>query len=115
MAVEMAGPWGEWKTKSRFPTLPTGPWKSRQHREISDRKSTRLNSSHRCISYAVFCLKNNEAQGSQRGLDYDTTSWLYAAFGEKEVLPLVENQYIFFKDTAPQGLSTLAVSSAVPC
>src|ERR1035441_8506744 len=34
MAVEMAGPWGEWKTKSRFPTLPSGPWKSRQHREI---------------------------------------------------------------------------------
>src|SRR5437763_5343646 len=25
--------------------------------EIQDRKSTRLNSSHRCISYAVFCLK----------------------------------------------------------
>src|SRR5437879_8954381 len=25
--------------------------------EIGDRKSTRLNSSHRCISYAVFCLK----------------------------------------------------------
>src|SRR5437879_1208995 len=26
-------------------------------RSIPDRKSTRLNSSHRCISYAVFCLK----------------------------------------------------------
>src|SRR5437762_9060426 len=25
--------------------------------EFKDRKSTRLNSSHRCISYAVFCLK----------------------------------------------------------
>src|SRR5436189_2777636 len=25
--------------------------------EKEDRKSTRLNSSHRCISYAVFCLK----------------------------------------------------------
>src|SRR5437764_9035023 len=25
--------------------------------ESKDRKSTRLNSSHRCISYAVFCLK----------------------------------------------------------
>src|SRR5437762_5629072 len=25
--------------------------------ELRDRKSTRLNSSHRCISYAVFCLK----------------------------------------------------------
>ena len=24
---------------------------------LSDRKSTRLNSSHRCIAYAVFCLK----------------------------------------------------------
>src|SRR5437762_6029782 len=24
---------------------------------VEDRKSTRLNSSHRCISYAVFCLK----------------------------------------------------------
>src|SRR5437879_9734405 len=27
------------------------------HGKLSDRKSTRLNSSHRCISYAVFCLK----------------------------------------------------------
>src|SRR5437879_7815222 len=26
-------------------------------RDQRDRKSTRLNSSHRCISYAVFCLK----------------------------------------------------------
>src|SRR5437879_11168865 len=26
-------------------------------RHLADRKSTRLNSSHRCISYAVFCLK----------------------------------------------------------
>src|SRR5437879_11468617 len=25
--------------------------------KVEDRKSTRLNSSHRCISYAVFCLK----------------------------------------------------------
>src|SRR5437763_5064723 len=27
---------------------------------IKDRKSTRLNSSHRCISYAVFCLKKKK-------------------------------------------------------
>src|SRR5437763_8734279 len=27
----------------------------------TDRKSTRLNSSHRCISYAVFCLKKKKA------------------------------------------------------
>src|SRR3712207_7570764 len=29
----------------------------RRHRAIVDRKSTRLNSSHANISYAVFCLK----------------------------------------------------------
>src|SRR5437762_8862656 len=28
--------------------------------EAEDRKSTRLNSSHRCISYAVFCLKKKK-------------------------------------------------------
>src|SRR5437764_9537448 len=28
-----------------------------RRRRTLDRKSTRLNSSHRCISYAVFCLK----------------------------------------------------------
>src|SRR5437764_2354405 len=27
---------------------------------VQDRKSTRLNSSHRCISYAVFCLKKKK-------------------------------------------------------
>src|ERR1017187_2620622 len=27
---------------------------------LADRKSTRLNSSHRCISYAVFCLKKKK-------------------------------------------------------
>src|ERR1017187_10031699 len=30
-----------------------------------DRKSTRLNSSPRCISYAVFCLKNEELTAGQ--------------------------------------------------
>src|SRR5437764_599931 len=28
---------------------------------LPDRKSTRLNSSHRCISYAVFCLKKKNS------------------------------------------------------
>src|SRR5215210_752284 len=30
--------------------------------EMRDRKSTRLNSSHRCISYAVFCLKKKNKE-----------------------------------------------------
>src|SRR5437762_8043288 len=43
-----------------------------------DRKSTRLNSSHRCNSYAVFCLKkkiaalgSNTTGGSNTGIGQD--------------------------------------------
>src|SRR5437764_3982661 len=35
-----------------------------------DRKSTRLNSSHRCISYAVFCLKKKKKIFSQDDTKY---------------------------------------------
>src|SRR5437763_10256951 len=38
---------------------------SHQGAEV-DRKSTRLNSSHRCISYAVFCLKKKMCQKRRR-------------------------------------------------
>src|SRR5437764_5649319 len=46
---------------------------------VVDRKSTRLNSSHRCISYAVFCLKKKKKQYSRNHHTYnrainDTTS-----------------------------------------
>src|SRR5574337_356019 len=35
-------------------------------RLLRDRKSTRLNSSHHSISYAVFCLKKKNTNGSRR-------------------------------------------------
>src|SRR2546426_8111203 len=38
----------------------------RNHKVVGDRKSTRLNSSHLVISYAVFCLKK---KNNERGLD----------------------------------------------
>src|SRR5260221_6566967 len=34
----------------------------RKKREAADRKSTRLNSSHTVISYAVFCLKKKKTE-----------------------------------------------------
>src|SRR2546421_9494274 len=37
-----------------------------QLREELDRKSTRLNSSHDQISYAVFCLKKKKARAKKR-------------------------------------------------
>src|SRR5207248_6975016 len=36
------------------------PFQDGPHRFDEDRKSTRLNSSHRTISYAVFCLKKKK-------------------------------------------------------
>src|SRR2546430_8379719 len=35
------------------------------HRQLRDRKSTRLNSSHSQISYAVFCLKKKKRSTKQ--------------------------------------------------
>src|SRR5690554_7184821 len=50
--------------RSDFKTLPTQYWPEQWQllnhailRDVEDRKSTRLNSSHVRISYAVFCLK----------------------------------------------------------
>src|SRR5437764_8626865 len=37
-----------------------------------DRKSTRLNSSHRCISYAVFCLKKKKKNTSTQPRRHET-------------------------------------------
>src|SRR5689334_23829819 len=41
---------------------PSPPPRHPEHREQADRKSTRLNSSHSSISYAVFCLKKKNIQ-----------------------------------------------------
>src|SRR5258708_28034104 len=37
-----------------------GEFADRDERTVEDRKSTRLNSSHQIISYAVFCLKKKK-------------------------------------------------------
>src|SRR5947208_11654481 len=41
-------------------TLLVGVLRARRYRGAIDRKSTRLNSSHQIISYAVFCLKKKK-------------------------------------------------------
>src|SRR5438067_8307194 len=38
----------------------------RAHGRVSDRKSTRLNSSHVSISYAVFCLKKKKKKDKRK-------------------------------------------------
>src|SRR5690242_21461143 len=44
--------------QTRAPRLSSGPG----YQSARDRKSTRLNSSHMSISYAVFCLKKKKGQ-----------------------------------------------------
>src|SRR3712207_6969303 len=47
-----------------------GNFKETPREKLGDRKSTRLNSSHANISYAVFCLKKKKHQrNSQSGND----------------------------------------------
>jgi enterochelin esterase-like enzyme len=52
-----------------------------------------------------------DGQGSERGLEYDTMSGLYAEFVEKEVLPLVEKNYNVKLTKDPDGRATMGASS----
>ena len=54
---------------------------------------------------------SGDAQGSQRGMEYDTMSGLYAEFVEKEVLPLVEKQYNVKLTKDPDARATMGGSS----
>ncbi len=58
---------------------------------------------------------SGDAQGSQRGLEYDTMSGLYAEFVESEVLPLVEKQYGVKLTKNPDGRATMGGSSGGSC
>jgi enterochelin esterase family protein len=54
---------------------------------------------------------SGDAQGSQRGLEYDTMSGRYAEFVETEVLPLVDKQYNVKLTSDPDGRATMGGSS----
>jgi enterochelin esterase family protein len=54
---------------------------------------------------------SGDAQGSQRGLEYDTMSGRYAEFVETEVLPLVEKQTNVKLTKDPEGRATMGCSS----
>jgi iron(III)-enterobactin esterase len=56
-----------------------------------------------------------DAQGSQRGLEYDTMSGKYAEFVETEVLPLVEKQCGVTLTKNPDGRATMGGSSGGSC
>src|SRR5438270_8240708 len=53
----------------------------KKRQNTGDRKSTRLNSSHSQISYAVFCLKKNKSNvETPSACDYDKVRGYYVGF-----------------------------------
>src|SRR6266581_1039950 len=97
----------------------------------SDRKSTRLNSSHPSISYAVFCLKKKKQKVFQRDNDRKKDSDGTPHLDDLEVAvklstesrpqPLSESfarfidvYFFFFNDTATTEIYTLSLHDALP-
>lgn len=56
-----------------------------------------------------------DAQGSERGLEYDAMSGVYAEFVEQEVLPLVENKCSVKLSKDPEGRASMGGSSGGSC
>src|SRR5476649_302384 len=76
-----------------------------------DRKSTRLNSSHTVISYAVFCLKKKKGTSGGGMVTVRLT-----AKGVLKGVKIDESLYkfFFFNDTATTEIYTLSLHDALP-
>jgi enterochelin esterase-like enzyme len=72
---------------------------------------------HRLPAMVAISISNGggDAQGSERGLEYDTMSSRYAEFVEEEVLPLVEAQSHVKLTKDPEGRATMGGSSGGSC
>src|SRR6266542_4294238 len=93
-----------------------------------DRKSTRLNSSHGSISYAVFCLKKKKTvrEVSTDDLSGPATevdsadprprgpSLLWRRAEATRVRPRESSSFFFFNDTATTEIYTLSLHDALP-
>ncbi len=56
-----------------------------------------------------------DAQGSQRGLEYDTLSGRYSDFVESEVLPRITEQFGIVFSNDPEARATMGASSGAAC
>jgi len=77
----------------------------------------RLIAEHRLPVMIAISIGNGggDAQGSERGLEYDTMSGRYAEFVESEVLPLVEAQAHVKLTRDPDARATMGGSSGGAC
>jgi iron(III)-enterobactin esterase len=72
---------------------------------------------HRVPAMIAISISNGggDAQGSERGLEYDTMSGRYAEFVEQEVLPAVESQVHVKLSHDPEARATMGGSSGGSC
>lgn len=72
---------------------------------------------HRVPAMIAISIGNGsgDAQGSERGLEYDTMSGRYAEFVEQEVLPRVEKECGVKLTKNPDGRATTGCSSGASC
>jgi iron(III)-enterobactin esterase len=72
---------------------------------------------HKLPAMVAISIANGsgDAQGSERGLEYDTMSGKYAEFVEQEVLPLVEAKAQVKLTKDPEGRATMGYSSGGAC
>jgi iron(III)-enterobactin esterase len=72
---------------------------------------------HKLPAMIAISISNGggDAQGSERGLEYDTLSGRYAEFVESEVLPQVESRYHVKLTKDPEGRATMGGSSGGSC
>ena len=72
---------------------------------------------HRVPAMVAISVANGggDAQGSERGLEYDTMSGRYAEFIEKEVLPRVEAEAHVKLTKDPEGRAAMGGSSGAAC
>src|SRR2546427_4454555 len=73
-----------WRSRGHDVADHARPCRAAGHRDldergVGDRKSTRLNSSHSQISYAVFCLKKKKKQNNTKIKTADMTKRLATA------------------------------------
>ncbi len=68
---------------------------------------------HRVPAMVAVMIQNGggDAQGSERGLEYDTMSGRYADFVETEVFPLVEKNYGVIISKDPEARAAMGISS----
>ena len=76
-----------------------------------------LITAHKVPAMIAISIQNGggDAQGSERGLEYDTLSPRYAEFVEHEVLPLVEAQAHVKLSHDPDARATMGGSSGASC